>query len=168
MRLIGRGHWSRVYLQDCGTKVLIKSKDPVKECMAYGWFPESRLFPEITCIDKGMYECKYYPKRPISELSKGDAWIYKTLRKIFTGSIPSGTKSWNRLFAWQQVINESDLQPWVKNDLCAALDACGNWSTNVMFEISPRNIAVDNGQLVLLDCFFLPEYQKGGKHDATK
>ena len=72
------------------------------------------------------------------------------------------------MFAWQQVINESDLQPWVKADLCCALDACGNWSTNVMFEISPRNIAVDNGQLVLLDCFFLPEYKKGGKCDATK
>ena len=157
-----------MYLQDCGTKVLIKSKDPIKECMAYGWFPESRLFPELTCIDKGMYESKFYPKQPLSALNKADALIYKMLRRVFDVGLPLGAKSWDRLFAWQRVINESDLQPWVKADLCDALDACGNWSTDVMFEISPRNIAVDKGQLVLLDCFFLPEYQKGGKQDATK
>lgn len=168
MKLIGRGHWSRVYLQDCGTKVLIKSKDPIKECMAYGWFPESRLFPELTCIDKGMYEGKFYSKQPLSALNKADALIYKMLRKVFSVGLPYGTKAADRLCAWQRVINDSDLQPWIKADLCAALDACGNWSTNVMFEISPRNIAVDNGQLVLLDCFFLPDYQKGCKHDATK
>ena len=168
MKLIGRGHWSRVYLQDCGTKVLIKSKDPIKECMAYGWFPESRLFPELTCIDTGMYECKFYPKNPISTLNKADAMIYKMLRGIGAAGIPNCSRVGDRLFAWQDAINNSDLHPWIKSDLCAALDACGNWSTNVMFEISPRNVAVDNGQLVLLDCFFLPKYMKGGKHDATK
>lgn len=36
-----------------------------------------------------------------------------------------------------------------------ALDACLNYGSSVRFEISPRNVAVQDGQLVLLDCFYL-------------
>lgn len=29
-----------------------------------------------------------------------------------------------------------------------------NYDHRIGFEISPRNVAIDNGRLVLLDCFF--------------
>ena len=34
------------------------------------------------------------------------------------------------------------------------LDGCTNTGSDIAFEISPRNVAVDNGFLVLLDVFF--------------
>jgi hypothetical protein len=36
-----------------------------------------------------------------------------------------------------------------------AVEACANYGSDVMFEISPRNVAVHNGNLILLDCFFI-------------
>ena len=47
--LIGRGMFSTVYRKNAKT-VLIKSVDPVKECMAMGWFPSSRMFPKTTRV----------------------------------------------------------------------------------------------------------------------
>jgi hypothetical protein len=38
-----------------------------------------------------------------------------------------------------------------------ALDACANYGNDVCFEISPRNVAVKNGKLVLMDCFFMAD-----------
>ena len=36
-----------------------------------------------------------------------------------------------------------------------ALRACSNYGSDVGFEISPRNIFIDNGNLILADCFFI-------------
>lgn len=40
-------------------------------------------------------------------------------------------------------------------EVLEALDACSNFGTGIGFEISPRNISVDDkGNLILADCFF--------------
>lgn len=42
--------------------------------------------------------------------------------------------------------------------MIGAAEACANYDYDeVRFEISPRNIAIDNNQLILLDTFYIPE-----------
>lgn len=86
--LIGRGVFSTVYRKNAKT-VLIKSVDPVKECMAMGWFPSSRMFPKIARVailddDQGtaLYEQRYYPKvKSLKAALKPMEWeFYKELR----------------------------------------------------------------------------------------
>jgi hypothetical protein len=38
--------------------------------------------------------------------------------------------------------------------MCEAIEACANYGSAIGFEISPRNVAVNNGKLVLLDVFY--------------
>ena len=54
--LIGRGTFSRAYLRRDG-RVLLKSDDPMKEAMALGFFPRSRLFPRIERIASTSQPC---------------------------------------------------------------------------------------------------------------
>ena len=61
MKLIGKGSFTKAYLSN--NEVYLDSCDPIKECISFGWFPESRLFPKIENDSKsGMYKMKYYPK----------------------------------------------------------------------------------------------------------
>ena len=80
MELIGRGQFSTVYRKNSST-VLIKSTDPVKECMALGWFPSCRLFPKIKRINCELYESKYYPRvRSLKNSLEPKQWeLYKAL-----------------------------------------------------------------------------------------
>ncbi|MBV5342462.1 hypothetical protein JZU68_02215, partial [bacterium] len=68
---IGKGMFSTVYRKDART-VLIKSVDPVKECMSLGWFPKTAMFPTVKRLlcedDFSLYECRYYHK--VSSLKK--------------------------------------------------------------------------------------------------
>jgi len=50
LKIIGKGSFSTVY-ELSEKQVLIKSSDPIKECMSMGWFPESKLFPNIERIE---------------------------------------------------------------------------------------------------------------------
>ena len=43
----------------------------------------------------------------------------------------------------------------LKETMLEALDACTNCGSDVAFEISPRNVAVKDGKLILLDVFFM-------------
>jgi len=47
----------------------------------------------------------------------------------------------------------------LRNSLQEAIDACANYGSDIKFEISPRNVAVKNGNLILLDCFFVGSKQ---------
>ena len=42
----------------------------------------------------------------------------------------------------------------LRTAMLEALEGCSNWGSDIGFEISPRNVAVNNGKLVLLDVFF--------------
>ena len=159
MKLIGKGSFTKAYLNESG-KVILKTSDPVKECMALGWFPNSKLFPKMEYLESGVYSMEYLGKTPKalkSELRPRQYRLYKALRDVFNGGLGlCGVQSNDLYYHWCSVF--SDLPSEFnkeKESLLMALDTLVNFGPDIAFEISPRNIRVKNGFLVLLDCFFL-------------
>lgn len=136
-------------------KVKLISSDPVKQCMAEGWFPESRLFPKIKQIGSGEYEMKYYPK--VSSLKNNLVPLhygyYKRLREIHK----QYCYSQNPYDMYSLLTRKFEKLPkYLRENLQGAIDGLSNYGTDIGFEISPRNVAVTKtGKLILLDCFFL-------------
>ena len=154
MKLIGKGTFTHAFLIDDNT-VALHSTDPLKECMAHGWFPDNRLFPIVEQTDHNVYTMKYYPKvRSLkNSLNERDYTLYTILRKL---RIVQPANNYMKLDAWRAAFNTIPGEYSTEREaLLDALDACCNYGTDINFEISPRNVAVDNGNLVLLDCFFL-------------
>ena len=158
MKIIGKGAFSTVYRKSTD-KVLIKSTDHVKECMSLGWFPTSRLFPKITQVgqddvsDCKFYESKYYPKFSSlkKELNSLDWEFYNILRGLERSYFGKGSN----LSHWQKQFDTIPSKfKHKKLALLESLDALSNYGDDVCFEISPRNVAINNGRLILLDCFF--------------
>lgn len=162
---IGQGAFSKVYLNS--RKVLIKSVDNVKECMASIWFPESSLFPEtksLGCSESGefnYYEQKFYPKVKSlkNNLIKSDYEFYRILRDLQEQSVTDNPyDGYNRLY---QLFSTIPGKYHVKrSQLLEALDALSNYGSDIGFEISPRNVAVENKRLIMLDCFFMTSQLK--------
>ena len=161
--LIGRGMFSTVYRKNAKT-VLIRSVDPVKECMAMGWFPSSRMFPKTTRVallddDQGtaLYEQRYYPKvKSLKAALKPAEWeFYQGLREM-QGNINRLLDDYKALDSLQSLIKAlPGKYARKKSALLGAIDALTNYGPDIRFEISPRNVAVHNGSLILLDCFFM-------------
>ena len=152
MKFLNKGSFTTAYLLNNG-RVYLKSCDPVKECMANGWFPKSNLFPKINFFGNeiGEYEMRYYPRvRSLKNSLKPSHYeFYKELRKIH-----------ERIF-W----DGKDVRDSLKTIKCRrkrqilidAAEACMAYG-EVAFEISPRNVATSpTGGLVLMDCFFIRE-----------
>ena len=166
--LIGRGMFSTVYRKNAKT-VLIKSMDPVKECMAMGWFPSSRMFPKTTRVallddDQGtaLYEQRYYPKaKSLKTALKPVEWeFYRELREL-QSNINRLLDDYKALASLQALIKAlPGKYARKKSALLGAIDALTNYGQDIRFEISPRNVAVHNGRLILLDCFFMAEKVK--------
>ena len=166
--LIGRGMFSTVYRKNAKT-VLIKSIDPVKECMAMGWFPSSRMFPKTTRVailddDQGtaLYEQRYYPKvKSVKAALKPAEWeFYRELREMQSNINPflDDYKALDSLQALIKALPSKYARK--KAALLGAIDALTNYGQDIRFEISPRNVAAHNGNLILLDCFFMAEKAK--------
>ena len=155
MKLIGKGTFTKAYLNDQDGMVYLLTNDAVKECMVHGWFPNSNLFPVIKFseIDPYDYKMKYYPRTKglKSHLEPDQYEIYKTLRNIKTFVGVNKFKSYSHYYKEFSKIEDEDLQ----EVMIEALDACSNCGSDIGFEISPRNVAVDDGKLILLDCFFV-------------
>lgn len=159
-KLIGRGTFTKAYMWGA-KQVLLISEDHIKEAMAHGWFPESRLFPEIKYTETdGEYIMDYYPR--VSSLKNAldpeEYQLYQELRYIFSNRAYVANP-YDLYHYWYEVFGEypfshSEAED-IREALQEALNACGNWGTDICFEISPRNVAVKDGKLVLLDCFFI-------------
>ena len=159
MEMIGKGQFTTAYRKNANT-VLLKSTDPIKECMSLGWFPNSHLFPKVTRLSYGevsTYEMVYYPKvKSLKTALKPKHYEYYTaLRKLYeenrmhTRSVHNLYNKWYRVFS-----STTTLPRHIKQHLLDALDACSNYGSDIAFEISPRNVAVSKtGGLILLDCF---------------
>lgn len=158
LKQIGKGAFSTVYKKGTN-KVLIKSCDNVKECMSMGWFPNTKMFPKIEkvgvsdCGEFQFYEEKFYERKvaPKKDLSPNEYEFYQALRNLDCYC----KKDCDRYYHWH---NQFDSLPAKFNHkkklLKEALNALSNYGTDISFEISPRNIAIQAGKLVLLDCFF--------------
>lgn len=154
MNKIGQGTFTKCYLNDDNKTVTLHSTDYIKECMSLNWFPESRLFPEITSNDDNSYTMEYYPRvRSLKNtLNERDWKLYQILRKLtiqFSRNTHDSFSLWHEQF--KTIPDEYEEE---REDIAGALDACGNYGSDIGFEISPRNVAVKDGQLIMLDCFF--------------
>lgn len=157
MKQIGKGTFTTAYLKPNG-KVLLKSIDMVKEAMAYGFFPDHRLFPNIVHVDTGdnfkYYEMEFYeqPKSLKNNLTPRQWRLYKILRSL---SIECTFNPYLLMDRWytefKRIPNEFAGE---REALLDALSGLSNYSTDIRFEISPRNVAVKGKKLILLDCFF--------------
>ena len=160
LKLIGKGLFSRVYDKGDGS-VLIYSKDHAKECLSMQWHDNSMgLFPEVDRIDyldngQFIYQCKKYTKvRSLKNTLDADQYtLYLELRALFSSLCYPHNRNDNYHYLYD-TFNSSTLDEDVRYSILDFLDALCNFGTDMYFEISPRNVAVDKGKLVLLDCFF--------------
>ena len=152
-KLIGTGAFTRAYLRN-DNMVELYSVDNMKECMSLGWFPDSELFPEIEKIENdtvSVYEMKYYKRVKLETLEPDQLKIYRDLQKAYK-KINYGKSRFNCdcvKMAFDTIENEE-----LRETMIEALEACQNYGDDICFEISKRNIAIENGKLILLDCFF--------------
>ena len=157
VKRIGSGAFTKAYLMENG-RVLLRSCDPIKEAMAWGWFPKSEYFPEVSVLDEGVYEMQYYPRvRSLKSALAPAQWaIYKSLRNLYNAYMGTCRDyfDWYKVFE-QEAADDYGVPDDVVQIILEALNACSNYGQSVNFEISPRNVAAQDGQLVLLDCFYL-------------
>ena len=153
MKKLGKGMFTTAYLLPDG-RVKLKSCDPIKECMALGWFPNHRLFPKIERGDEeNVYFMDFYerPKSLKKTLTPRQYRLYRLLREI--GEKYLAWKSYDSLTEhFEAMATEFKAE---REAMLDALQACSSYGQDVMFEISPRNVAVKGGKLILLDCFFM-------------
>lgn len=180
---IGRGLFSTAYLSERKTCIL-KSIDPVKAAIAEDiLIPNHRLFPKIKKIDSffkdghngGIYEMEYLPRpKSIKNNVTPRQWrLYSWLRGVFE-SIQE--ISYTMIGEWKIMKHQEELirncPREFKNESEAILEminALKSYFTFVGFEISPRNVSVKGGKLILLDCFFSVELlQELRKKEAEK
>lgn len=149
MKLIGTGSFTKAYLRNDG-KVRVKSSCPVKEVLAMGWCGNARFLPKIERVDFEEYVMPLYekPKSLKQALKPTQYKFYQELRKIDRDN-PRG------YYGILEAIKAANLTRTQKQNMIAFLDGVANIGQgDVRFEISPRNVAVKNGNLILLDVFF--------------
>lgn len=154
-QLIGKGLFTKCYLNEDKVTVNLVSTDYIKECISLNWFPESRLFPEIKSNDDDTYTMKYFPKvKSLKDnLNSRDWKLYLILRNLtakYSRNTYDSYCNWREQF--ETIPDEYEEE---RTEIIEALDACTNYGSDIGFEISPRNVATDNGNLILLDCFFM-------------
>lgn len=164
-KLIGKGAFTKCYDNGDNTVTLISSC-PWKELLALGWTPESSRLPECKRIDCDWDVSVYtMPKlekvtAPKKQLRPKEYELYKKLRKLaedfYSSSI--NRKAYDRLDIFRDCVKDSDLHHTQKQLLTECAESMANYTTQVGFECSPRNIAVKNGKLILLDLFFSVEH----------
>lgn len=155
LKLIGKGAFTKAFL-NVDNSVILVSCCPIKECMSNGWFPDSELFPKLERVDSDVYSTytmEYYPRLKGGLKANLDAdqyAIYKTLRDLDGICTANPFNRFDALYKAFEGIECDDLQ----EVMLEALEACSNYGSDIGFEISPRNVAVKNGKLILLDCFY--------------
>lgn len=172
-----QGMFTKAYNHpDDSSKVVLISCDPIKDCMAHGWFPDARnngwdtdLYPVIDQI--GPCDWMRIPgnwriysmdrlERPRSlkkAIPEKDYELFKRLQRFMDDDVFGIVRYRHFTISYlHKVIAESDhLQDWTKDFLIESVSGCANAGCDPTFEISPRNVAVQNGRLVLLDVWLM-------------
>lgn len=154
LKKIGQGLFSTVYRLN-ETQVLIKSTDYVKECLSMQWHDSEGIFPEIERVDNEFYTCKYYePVKSLKNSLNDEHYaVYRELRDLSIGFIKN---SHDNYFKWREQFQTVSNEEF-RYALINMIDNLTNYGTEISFEISPRNVAVENGRLILLDVFFFKD-----------
>lgn len=157
-----QGKFTTCYLYD--DHVILHSCDSIKECMSLGWFPVHRLIPVISHNDfittsrddYSVYTMERFsqPTSLKASLDFDDWLLYKALR-VLMSSLVWPKSDYDRLDYFRLMVNSSSLDNEIKELLIDCFEACMNYSDRIGFEISPRNVGVLDGRLILLDCFFI-------------
>lgn len=172
LTIIGRGTFSACY-DYSESQVLVLSNCPVKEALSLGFFPENGAlnWPKVERVefmhkgDKTLYIMPKYTKVKgvKKDLKPNDYTLYKMLKKlefIFHGIDTKNTYD-NYSVLYNLVQNADYIPDNIKTEFCKALDAVANYTSAIGFEVSPRNLALnENGDMVLLDLFFSIEQLK--------
>lgn len=154
LKLVGKGTFTRAYLRP-DNMVQLDSCCPIKEVIALDWFPDTPLFPKMEKLGQArregyyLYLMEYYPK-PTGGLKKNldpDQYaIYQELRRLEHHPL-NGYR--DIVKAFQHIKDEQ-----LRETMLDAATASSNVGEDIAFEISPRNVAVKDGKLILLDVFY--------------
>ena len=165
LKQIGKGSFTKAFLNQDG-ECILHTIDPVKVAMAEDLFvPSHRMFPNMEilehCFDDDYYVMKtnYLPRpKSIKKNVTPRQWrFYRALLDVYAVSryrFSCHHKRTEGLYqAFKSMPNEFKAE---KEALLEMVDGLRNYCEAVAFEISPRNVTVRSGKLVLLDCFFDP------------
>ena len=99
------------------------------------------------------YKAKKYNKvsKIMGLLNDEHKNLYRELRKVNSNYF-GNYKGYSHLNAEFDKLSISEEH---KEALREALDGLANYGQDMMFEISPRNIFIEDGQLILSDVFFM-------------
>lgn len=163
MKLIGRGMFSRVYQSDevGSDHVIILSNDRAKEALSFNWHDnETGIFPTLEKVDYTgdffVYTQKFYPRiRAWKKALDADQYrLYCDLKEVFNDTCMNVKNEYDRYYMLYNAFDKSPIREDYKQDILSMIDSLANFGADIGFEISPRNIAIENGKLILLDCFF--------------
>lgn len=152
-----RGTFSRVTFSDCGKFAKVTTQDMAKECHALWGFGESDMWPEIervhdmenpTSDDQVFVMPKYDQPRSLKSALLPEEWAkYQALRKCPWHMV--GYRKFFDLYKLAQTLPHG-----LDSVICEALDSLANYGDTWAIEVSPRNVAVKDGRLILLDIFY--------------
>lgn len=153
--LSDRGAFTRAYVNPEKTEVYLMSLCPAKEIAALGWLSDSDLFPKIERLDNYIFKMEYFePVKSLKNSLDPDQYaIYNELRRFSFINTQDGKNPHNNHSLLYKAF-EDIKDPELREIMLDAVDNCANFGSDVCFEISPRNVAVKNGKLILLDVFF--------------
>lgn len=171
MKRIGKGMFTTAYLND-KNECILHSYDPIKE--AYSESIPNKYFPLVERLwNKGYgskfdmlhiwYKMKYFKrvKSLKKSLKPSQYKMYKELRKIDEsvallnmGGYGENVRGWKKTENLIKEVSKSNLHYSQKNIILSKIDDIKNYSDHIIMEVSPRNVACNNGNLILLDIFF--------------
>lgn len=159
-KLIGKGAFSKAYLRDDG-QVEVHSTCMAKECYAL-FSQDNPLAPMISKHDTSrngtpVYLMPFYPRmrKPSAQLNPQALGLYKALRKLFNESY--GLDYYKLTKGLQALADAGTISATDAENVASLASDVGNGidPSTMRFEISPRNVSCDDqGNLILLDCFF--------------
>lgn len=154
LKQIGKGLFSKVYRLN-ENEVLIKSICQVKECISNEWHNSVDIFPELKRVEDETYICEYYDavKSLKESLNPEHYAIYKELRSLSVGYVKNPYDLYSEWYKQFETLSNIEY----KEALLDMIDNLSNYGSQISFEISPRNVAVKEGRLILLDVFFMQD-----------
>jgi hypothetical protein len=149
LNLIGKGSFSKVYDNKDGY-VLIKTEDPLKDCLANHCSKGIKHLPDTDCLDSGLYRQPKYQK--LNSVKHVKDW--KILKKIESQYRKLSDKNYNSLIDILES-NKEDLTESIYEALTELITSFSDYTYYIGFEIARRNLALDSqNELILLDVLY--------------